>query len=128
MEEGGEPEDEVGLALLEGDGVVQHGERVGEDVLVPVDRVLLEPQQGQLGDELAGDPDLGRKLEDRRGRAAEEELGELLPDALGRDDLQPVVHGGDGGHHLGVDAQVQRRGEAQRPQHAQRVVPEGHLR
>ena len=112
VQEGGEAQHQVRTLRLQGDGVVEDGERVGEDVLVPVDGVLLQPQQRQLGDELGRQPDLGRQRQCGGRRPPEEQLGELLADALRRDDRQAPVQLPDGGDHAGIDGEVQGRGEA----------------
>ena len=59
VEQGGEPENLVGTRLLD------HGDGVGEDVLVPLDRVLLERKRRQLREELRRQPRIDEKPQSR---------------------------------------------------------------
>ena len=72
--------------------VLDDGDRVGEHVLVAVDRVLLEPQRRQLGQELLGEPGVDEEPQPGRRVVDDDQLVELVADALGRHDLQPVAH------------------------------------
>ena len=73
-------------------GLGHHGDRVGQHVLVAVDRILLEAHRRQLGEELVGqtgvddEPQAGGRVVDH------EQLVELVADALGRHDLEPLRH------------------------------------
>ena len=57
---------------------------------MPVDRVVLEPEPGQLGQEVVGEPGVDAEPQPG-GRVVEhDELVELVPDALGRHDLETI--------------------------------------
>ena len=122
VEERGQPEH----AVL--GGLVDHGQGVRQDVLVPVDGVLLDGQGRELGQELGGQPRADHEPQRLRGHVDHDHLVELVADALGRDDRQPSAHALDGGDQGGVGRQREARREARRTEHAQGVVPEGHLR
>jgi hypothetical protein len=79
-----------------GPRVLDHGDRVGEHVLVGVDRVLLEGEGGQLGEELLGQAGAHQEPQPGPGPVDHEQLVELRADALGGDDLEPVVQPADG--------------------------------
>ena len=56
-----------------------------------------------------------------------QQLGQLVPDPLGRHDLQPAPHVPHGRHQILVRLGAVARHEPGGPQHAQRVVGERHL-
>jgi hypothetical protein len=76
MEQSSETQQSIGA------GLVHHGDRVGEHVLVPVDRVLLEGQRRQLGQELAGEPGLAQEPETVARPLDRQQLVELVAYAL----------------------------------------------
>ena len=82
--------------------VGHHRDGVGQDVLVAVDRVLLEAHGGQLGQELLGQAGLDQEPQPGGGVVDDQQLVELVADPLGRDDLQAPGHGPHRGHQLGV--------------------------
>ena len=85
-----------------GAGLVHHGQGVGQDVLVPVDRVLLEGQGRQLGQELVGQAGAHHEPQGRpTGTGDHHDLVQLVADPLGRDDGQPVMSGPDRLDQLG---------------------------
>ena len=105
-----------------------HRDRVGEHVLVAVDRVLLHPHGRQLGQDDVGDAGVDEEPEPRGRVVDDEQLAELVADALRRHDVEPahqLVHRADQG---GVGREAVARDEPGGPQHPQRVVGEGHLR
>ena len=116
VEQGGEAGDaEVEVAEQRAD-VLDDGDRMAEHVLVPVDRVVLEAQRRQLGEEVLGEAGVDEEPQPRRRTVDDDQLVELVADALGRDDLQPVtaiLHRGDQfGHRLEAEAgdEPRRRG------------------
>ena len=109
-------------------GLVDDGQGVGQHVLVPVDRVLLERQARQLGQELVGQAGAHDEPQRLRRHVDHDDLVQLVADALGRDDGQPAVHPLHRGRQRRVGLEREPGGEAGRPQHAQRVVAEGDLR
>ena len=121
VEEGGQAQQPVGL------GLVHHGQGVGEHVLVPVDRVLLERQAGQLGQEIVGQARSRPRTRAPTEGVDHQQLVQLVTDPLGRDDRQPVVTGLDRLDQLRVGRQAETGDEPGRPQHPQRVVGEGDL-
>ncbi len=121
VEQGGETQQPVRARL------VHHGQRVGQDVLVAMDGVLLEGEPGKLGEELGGQTGLDDEPQTRRGLVHRHQLVELVADPLGRHDRQPVVHGRHRGGDLGNGLEPEAGQKARRAQHPQRVVAEGDL-
>ena len=109
--------------LVEAD-LVDNRDRVGEDVLVPVHRVLLQRERRQLGQELLGQACAHEEPQAFARALDDEELVELVADPLGGHDREPRPHHLDGPHELGVGHEAVTRHEARRSQHAQRVVAE----
>jgi hypothetical protein len=54
--------------------------------------ILFEPHRLQLGEELADQAGVHEVLQDGWGIADDDELVELVADALGRDDLESAPH------------------------------------
>ena len=115
-----------GIGLLQLDRLVQHGQRVGVDVLVLVVLVDLHPQRGQLGQDDVGQAGGDEQLQRRPRRVLQQGLRQL--------DLHPL--GGDpaparrtatviAAHDLVVRRQPELGHEADGAQHPQRVVGEG---
>ena len=128
VEQGGHAQGEVGLVGVEGGRPLDHRDGVPQHVLVPVDRVLLQGQGGQLGQELGGQAGVdGQPQAPGRG-PAQQQLAQLVADPLAGDDLEAAAALADGGQGLGGRDELQLGGEAGRPQHPQRVVLERHLR
>ena len=121
VEEGGQSEQPVGA------GLVHHGQGVGQHVLVPVDRILLEGEPGQLGEELVGQAGAHHEPQRHRGHRHHHDLVQLVADPLGRHDGQPVMPGAYRLDQLRRGLEVELGDEPGRPEHAQRVVGEGHL-
>ena len=67
-----------------------HGDRVGQDVLVVVDRVLLEGQAGQFGEELVGQPRPHQEPQAGRRVVDHQQLRQLVADPLGAHHLEPA--------------------------------------
>ena len=86
VEEGGEPEHQVGA------GAHGHRDAVGQHVLVTLYRVLLHLQVDQLGEEVGGEPGADHPPQGRFRVGGGEQLGELVADPLRRDDLKPPGH------------------------------------
>ena len=108
--------------------VLDDGDRVAEHVLVAVDRVVLEAQRRQLGQEVLGEAGVDEEPQPGRRAVDDDQLVELVADPLGRHDRQPVAPLDDGGDELGHRLQAEAGDEAGRPQHPQRVVVEADLR
>ena len=104
------------------------GDRVREHVLVSVDRVLLEPHRIQLGQELVGEAGVGDQPESRRRVVGQQQLRQLVADALRADDRQPTSHGGDRLNHRGIGLEREGGHEPRGAQHAQRIIAERQLR
>ena len=98
------------------------------DVLVPVVLVDLQAQLGDLRKDVGGDPQLHHEFDAAARVRAQQELDQLVADALGRDDGQPVGHVAGGLGHLRGQLEAELGGEADGPHDAQRVVAEGVLR
>ena len=107
--------------------VAHDRDRVREHVLVRVDRVLLEPHRVELGEELVGEAGLGEEPQPGARVVDEQQLRQLVADALGAHDLEPVPQLDDRGDERRVGLEPELRDEARRAQHAQRVVEERHL-
>ena len=129
----GEPGDEVraaaGQPVLEVDRLLEHGQGVLVDVLVPVVLVALERQRRQLGQHVRR-PARSRPAASgpSRGYGAQHQLDQLVADPLGRDDLDPARPSSViAATHLGCDGEAELGGEPGGPHHPQRVVGEGVL-
>ena len=118
VEERGQPEDLVGGRVLD------DGDRVRQHVLVAMDRVLLQRQSRQLGQELVGQSGLDQEPQPRTRAVDDEELVELHADALRRHDVQPLVQPLDRIDQRGIGLEAVAGEEPRRAQHAQRVVGE----
>ena len=68
--------------------LLDDGDRMRENVLVPLDRVLLEGERRQLGQELLGQPSVDEEPEPGRRAGQHEQLVELVPDPLPGDDRE----------------------------------------
>ena len=96
VQQRGQPQPQVTLQAvspLQRDGLVEHGERVPVDVLVPVVLVHLEPQPRHLGQHVVSDAGLDQQVDAGRRAARpgrQQQLGELGGNPLGRHDLEPV--------------------------------------
>ena len=109
---------------LQRDRLVEHHERVLVDVLVAVVLVDLEPQRGQLGQHVVGQPGVDQHLQARARVRREQQLAQLVAHPLGRDDRDALGHVDDRRARVGVDREPQLGGEPGGPHHAQRVVVE----
>jgi len=133
VQQRGQPEPQVGfqpVSGLQGDGLLQHGQRVLVDVLVPEMLIGLEPEPGNLGQYLIGHPGVHQQGDSSHRAAArcEHELGEFVPDPFGRHYRQP---GGESRHrlaHVGRHREIELCGEPGGAQYPQRVVGERILR
>ena len=90
-----------------------------------VDGVLLHLEAGQLGEEVLGEPGAHHEPQPRGGDAEHDESVELVADALGRHDAEPVRHVSHRLEQLGIGLEAEASGEAGGPQHPERVVVEG---
>ena len=108
--------------------VLDDGDGVAEHVLVAMDRVVLEPQCRQLGQEVLGEPGVDEEPQPGRRCVDDDQLVQLVADPLGRHDLESRSPVDDGGDELGHGRQAVAGDEPGRPQHAQRIVVEAHLR
>ena len=112
------------------DRLLEHGQRVLVDVLVPVVLVDLQPQPRQLGQHVRR-PARCRPAgsSPRRGSRARAAAWPARPDPLGGDDRRSrSAIAAIAAAHLGRDREAELGGEPGRPQHPQRVVGEGVLR
>ena len=141
VEEGGKPQREVGARklasqkvrlvlllgrrVLEGDRLVDDGERVLVNVLVAPVLVHGVAQQGDLGKDDVGHARVDEQLDSPARRRREHEPFELGPDPLGGDDREALGHLGHGGHDVLTDVEAQLRGEAGRAHDPQGVVVKG---
>lgn len=123
----GQPQRQVRPVRLQRDRLLQHGQRVLVDVLVPVVLVLLQAQRRQLGHHEVGQPGVHQQPQALDRVLGEQQLVQLGLDPLGRHDGDPLGHRGHRGHHLGRRVEVQLGGEPGGPHHPQRVVGEGLL-
>ena len=134
VQQGGQPQHEVGTgdrsvrSGLERDRLLQHGERVLVDVLVPVVLVDREPQRRDLGQHLVGQPGVDQQLQARPRVRPEQQLHQLGHHPLAGDDLEPAGHLGHRRAGAGLDVEAELGGEPRHPQHPQRVVAERLLR
>jgi len=89
VQQGGEPQPQVPLEpvpLFQLDGLVEHGQRVPVDVLVPVVLVHLQPEPGDLGQDVLGHAGLDQQVDPGRratGPGRPQQLLELGGDPLG---------------------------------------------
>ncbi len=114
---------------LQRDRLLEHGERVLVHVLVPEMLVSLEPEPGHFGQHLLRHAGVDQQDDAPDRVRGEHELGQLVPDPLGRrcgpqPPGQPLHRAGD----LGDRLESELRGEPGRAQDAQRVVGERLLR
>ncbi len=123
--EAGDPE--VELAEQRRD-VLDDGDRVAEDVLVAMDRVVLEAQRRQLGQELLGEPGVDEEPQAGRRAVDDDQLVQLVADPLGRHDRQPLTPLDHRGDQLRNGLEAEAGDEARRAEHAQWVVVEADLR
>ncbi len=121
VEQTRQPQHRIGLQPLD------DRERVPQDVLVTVDRVLLELQRRELGEELLREPGLDQQRQPGTRRLAQQQLLELLPDALRRDDPEAFAHPLDRLDDTRHGRDTELRDEPSGPQHPQRVVRERDL-
>ena len=115
----------VRVGLLQLDRLVQHGQRVGVDVLVLVVLVDLHPQRGQLGQDDVGQTGGDEQLQRRAGGVLQQRLRQLDLHPLGRDPGQLAGERRHGLDHLVVRRQAELGHEPDGAQHPQRVVGEG---
>ena len=114
--------------LLQLDRLLEHGQGVLVDVLVPVVLVDLQAQPRQLGQHLLGEPGLAPAAQADPRPRGQDQLGQLVPDPLGGDDLDPVGHPRHRLDDRGVDREAELGGEPGGTQHPQRIVAERVLR
>ena len=117
-----QPERQLGLAA------VHHGQRVPQDVLVAVHRILFEAQGRKLGQEPVRQPRLDQQRQPHRRRRREQGAGQLVADAFRRHDVQALGHLAHRAHHALGRRQVEHGGEPRRPQHPERIVAERDVR
>ena len=131
VQQRGQTQHQIGpghLVVLQGDGLLEHGEGVLVDVLVPVVLVTLEPQRGQLGQHHVGQPGVDQQGQARPWVRGEQYLHQLDPNSFGRDDGEALGHLGHRGRDRRRDGEPELGGEAGGPHHPQRVVRERVLR
>ena len=71
--------------------VLDHGDGVAEHVLVAVDRIVLEAQRRQLGQEVLGEAGVDEEPQPGRRAVDDDQLVQLVADALRRHDRQAVA-------------------------------------
>ncbi len=122
-------QDQVGIALLEVDRLLQDGQRMLVDVLVLV--VLVDGELHPGGD-LRHHPLRQARIDHRVDRVDREltadELVQLGADTFGGDAVDLSVHLGDGLPHARREPESELGDEADGTQHPQRIVAEGLLR
>ena len=96
VEEGGQAKNLVRARLFD------DGDRMGEDVLVPLNRVLLESQGRKLGKELRCETRFDEEPESRRRVRQDDQLVQLISDSLLGDDLEPRAQRLDRSDQLGI--------------------------
>ena len=133
VEQCGQSQHDVGfggwrMRCLQVNRLLHHGERVLVDVLVPMVLIDLELQAGQLRQDVRRQPRLDEDSKAQTWACSEQELGQLVADALRGDDLQPRGHIAHRHQHLGVNREAELGDEAGRPHHAKGIVTEGLLR
>ena len=94
---------------------------------MPLDGVLLQTEGRQLGQELLREPGLDEELQASRWLGADEQLVELVADALGRDDGEPLAHASDRVDDTRDGSHPEGRHEPRGSKHPQRVVREREL-
>ena len=129
MQQRGQPEHEVGFQPvpgLQGDGPLQHGQRVLVDVLVPEMLVGLKPEPGNLREHLIGYPGVHQQRDPAHRAAArcQQELDELIPDPFRRHHRQPAGHRGHRRLYVGLHGKAELCGEPRGAEHPERVVVE----
>ena len=123
VKQGGPPQPLVAAAQRH---VVEHGERVVEVVFVSATLDGLYPFEGShLGEDEGQQLAVVEQDEAFRGDVGADDFAQLVDDALFRDDFDARAVALDGGEGLGLDAEVELRGEPYGPHHAQGVVAEG---
>ena len=122
VEQRGQPHEELGAR------VADHRDGVGEHVLVAVHGILLEAHGVELGQELVGEPGRREEPQARARIVDQQELGQLVTDALRADDLEAMTQLLHCRHEIGLRLEGELRQEARRPQHAKRIVEERHRR
>ena len=122
--------DRVGVAVvrLQRDRLLQHGEGVLVDVLVPVVLVDLQAQGGQLGQHVVGQAGVHQQRQAGTRVTAQEQLDQLVTHPFARHDPDLLRHAPHRGGRGLVRAHPQLGREPGRTHHAQRVVAEGPLR
>ena len=128
VQQRGEPQHQVGPVGLQVDGLLQHGQRVLVDVLVPVVLVALQPQRRQLGQHPVGQTGVDQQPQSLARVVGQQQLVQLVADPLGGDDRDPVRHRRHRRHDLRRHLEVELGGEPGRAHHPQRVVGERRLR
>ena len=118
----------AGARLVSGrPDVLDHRDRVAQHVLVAVDRVVLESERRQLGQEVLGETGVDAEPQPG-GRVVERhQLVELVADPLGGHDREPIAPVDDRVDELGHRLEVEAGDEPGGPQHPQRVVVEADL-
>jgi hypothetical protein len=89
----------AGQPGLQVDRLLQHGQRVLVDVLVPVVLVALQRQRRQLGEHALGEPGVDEQAQAEAWVRRADQLDQLVADPLGGDDLDPVRHRGHGSNN-----------------------------
>ncbi len=128
VEQGGHAQGQVGLVGVEGGRPLDHRDGVPQHVLVPVDRVLLQGQGWQLGQELGGQAGVDGQPQAPGRDPAQQQLLSSSRIRSRETIWRRLAALGDGGQGLGGRDELELGGEAGRPQHPQRVVLERHLR
>ena len=82
---------------------------MGEDVFVTLDRILLESERGELGEEFLSEAGVDEEPQSVGRVRQQEQLVQLVADPLPRDDLEPGVHRLNRSHKLGVGLEVDSR-------------------
>ena len=124
MQQRGETQHDVRPVGLQRDRVLDHGERVVVDVLVPVLGVDAHGERTQLRDDVLREPGPHEQVDAARRCSAGHQAHQLVADALGRDGGQRVDHGLRSGERPLLHLCIEHRHEARHADHAQRIVAE----
>ena len=131
VQQRGQPDDEVGLRrqpILQLDRLLEDGQAVLVDVLVPVVLVAFQPQRGQLGQHAVREPGPHQQIEADPRVLGTDQLDQLIPDPFRGDDRQAIGHRRHRGHDVRSRPKAQLRRKPRRPHHPQRVVAERDFR
>ena len=118
VKQGGQPRYPVGGALG------NHGQGVGQHVLVVVNRILRHCQRRQFGKENIGQARVHDPLQGRDHMLPHDDPVQFVANAFGTDDRKPLRHGGRRFDRFRIGGETERGGKPEQSEHAKRVVSE----